>query len=421
MTTTCLYGAKVFDGRRMIAPGGIVFDDSGILAVYEGRDARSADRLIYAKDLLIMPGLVDLHSDALEKHIEMRPGVYFDPAFALQSLDNRLAACGVTCFCHAITFGDERSGVRSLEEALRMVKLIRAFATEGVSPVRHLIHARYEITGMDNLQILIHLLDAGMLDMVSIMDHTPGQGQFKSFETYKDYYGKTYALSDTELLEMIDRKKEKRADGWTRVRDFLSRARQRQLPILSHDDDTERKVDLVYGLGVTAAEFPVSMEAALAATGRGMAVFMGAPNLLRGKSTNGNLSAAEAITRDACKGMVSDYYPESLIQAAFKTHRSLARSQANALALVTSGPGAYLDPRGGIGFLKPAARADLVVVAETRPWVTVVQTWVGGRCVYTCHHPHLQGSQEDGSGLSMPSPELLPRATGRSEEIPGPF
>ena len=414
MTTTCLYGGKVFDGQEMIDPGGIVFDIDGVRSVYAGGEARAADRLVPADGLLIMPGLVDLHSDALEKQIEMRPGVYFDPAFALQSLDNRLAACGVTCFCHAITFGDERSGVRSLEEALRMVNLIRAFNTQAISPVRHLIHARYEITGFDNLKILVHLLDEGMLDMVSIMDHTPGQGQFKSFASYKAYYGKTYALSDADLLEMIDRKKEKRADGWARVRAFLDRARRRQLPVLSHDDDTARKVDLVSGLGVTASEFPVAMEAAMAATRRGMRVFMGAPNLMRGKSTNGNLAAAEAISRNVCQGLVSDYYPESLIQAAFKAYRGIARSQAKALALVTSGPGAYLNPREMIGFLTPAARADLVVVAETRPWVKVVQTWVGGQCVYTCHHPLVRGRQAGWSGIPVPPQAVL------AEEAPGP-
>jgi alpha-D-ribose 1-methylphosphonate 5-triphosphate diphosphatase len=407
MTTTCLYGGTVFDGRRIINPGGIVFKPQGIVEVYHGDAARSADHVIHVNGMTIMPGLVDLHSDALEKHIEMRPGVCFDPAFALQSLDNRLAACGVTCFCHAITFGDERSGVRSLEEALRMVRLIRAFDGRAVAPVRHLIHARYEITGIGNLKILLHLLNEGMLDMVSVMDHTPGQGQFKSFQAYKDYYGKTYALSDTELREMIDRKNENRSVGWEKVRDFLAQVQDRQLPLLSHDDDTEKKVVLVHDLGIRASEFPVSLEAASAASKRGMKVFMGAPNLMRGKSTNGNLSAAEAITRDVCHGLVSDYYPESLIQAAFKDHHSLARSKAKALALVSSGPGAYLDPQGRIGFLTPGARADLVVVAETRPWVKPVQTWVAGRCVYTCDHPDLQVHRKRSLYVSRPLPENM--------------
>ena len=389
MTTTCLHGGTLFDGRRLIRPGGVIFCHDEVLDVFQGRGSRVADRAIDVGGMLIMPGLVDLHSDALEKHIEMRPGVFFDPVFALQSLDNRLAACGVTRFCHAITFGDERSGVRSLEEALRMVTLIRAFAGQAISAVRHRIHARYEITGVDSLKVLQHLLHEGMIDMVSIMDHTPGQGQFKSFQAYKDYYGKTYELSDAELLEMVARKKEKRSHGWETVQDFLHQVQKRHLPILSHDDDTEDKVALVRELGGTASEFPVSLEAAAASIRHKMKVFMGAPNMLRGRSTNGNLSAAEAITHDLCHGLVSDYYPESLLQAAFKVCRSMAQSKEKALALVSSGPGAYLDSRSGAGFLKPGAPADLVVIAETTPWVKTVQTWVGGRCVHNCGHPRV--------------------------------
>ena len=399
MTTTCLYGGTVFDGRRLIRPGGVVFNHDGVLDVFHGNAARTADRAVDVGGMLIMPGLVDLHSDALEKHIEMRPGVCFDPVFALQSLDNRLAACGVTSFCHAITFGDERSGVRSLEEALRMVSLIRAFDDQALSPVRHMVHARYEITGINSLEVLQYLLQEGMLDMVSIMDHTPGQGQFKSFQAYKDYYGKTYALSDDELWAMVDRKKEKRAHGWETVQEFLRQVQDCHLPLLSHDDDSQSKVTLVGDLGITASEFPVSLEAAEASTRRGMKVFMGAPNLMRGQSTNGNLSAADAITRECCHGLVSDYYPESLMQAAFKVHRSLGRSEEKALALVTSGPGAYFDPTGDLGVLKPGARADLVVVAETRPWVKTIQTWVGGHCVYTCDHEGIRIGQQSLSGL----------------------
>ena len=387
MTSTCLYAGVVFDGRGTIDPGGIVFGSDGIQEIYRGKTPRAADHVINVGGMTIMPGLVDLHSDALERHVEMRPGVTFDEMFALQSLNHRLAACGVTCFCHAITFGDERSGVRSLDEALRMVRCIRSFAEQAISPIRHLIHARYEITGINNVKVLLHLLENGMLDMVSIMDHTPGQGQFQSFQAYKDYYGKTYALSDAELVKMVDRKKEKQARGWETVRDFLRQVKAHELPLLSHDDDTADKVALVSDLGISASEFPVSLEAAAASTRRGLKVFMGAPNLLRGKSSNGNLCAADAINRSVCHGLISDYYPESLIQAAFLARRRMGIAKEKALALVSSGPGAYLDPRDGIGFLTPGKRADLVVVAETQPWVNTVQTWVGGRCVYACDHP----------------------------------
>jgi alpha-D-ribose 1-methylphosphonate 5-triphosphate diphosphatase len=380
--TFCLYGGSIFDGERLYPKGAVLFNEEGIIQIKEGDDIPSAGDSFNVHGQLIAPGLVDLHSDALEKCIEMRPGIYFSAEFALQNLDRRLSAFGITTFCHAVSFADNELGLRSSEKAEDLVRLIRLYSQTSKTTVRHMVHARYEIGSMRGLEILMRLLDERLLDAVSFMDHTPGQGQFKTIQSFVEYYGGTYKLSREEIICMVDQKKRTREIGWEKIVDLALRIREDRLPFLSHDDDSPEKVALVKELGVSASEFPVTIEAAGAAKARRMKVFMGAPNLIRGQSTNGHLKALDTITRGVCDGLVSDYYPECLIQAPFIASRECSLGLQETLKLVTSNPGAYLMPEGGAGRIVCGAPADLTVIDNAEPWTQIVQTWVSGRCVY---------------------------------------
>ena len=142
---TCIYGGPVFDGNRLIQNGAVVIRGRIIEEVVVGQSVPPTINMHNVNGRLIMPGLVDLHSDTLEKCIEMRPGVFFDAEFALFSLDQRIAACGITTFCHAISFADNELGLRSPEQAESLVRLIKRLATENRFKVRHLVHMRHEI------------------------------------------------------------------------------------------------------------------------------------------------------------------------------------------------------------------------------------------------------------------------------------
>ncbi|VFQ44835.1 alpha-D-ribose 1-methylphosphonate 5-triphosphate diphosphatase [Desulfoluna butyratoxydans] len=379
-STICLTGGAVFDGERLLERGSVLFSEKGVLEVTEGDQPPRGTVTLDAGGRLIMPGLVDLHSDALEQSIEMRPGVYFDFEFALRNLDRRIASCGITTYCHALSFADNELGLRSPGEVERIIRLVKAFDRSSGAMVRHLVHARYEVGAEEGCRVLTRLLDEGLIDMVSVMDHTPGQGQFTTLGAFVDYYAGAGGDAYEEIVGMAHRKTACREAGWNALSSFARRVAAEGLPFLSHDDDTPEKVGLVKALGATASEFPLSVDAAKRAVKEGMRVFMGAPNLVRGRSSGGHLKAAETVSRGLCHGLLSDYYPECMLQAPFTAMKTLDTSPDYALSLVTSGPGRFI--RKGLGTLAPGEKADLLVVDRSEPWARITQSWVGGRMVH---------------------------------------
>jgi alpha-D-ribose 1-methylphosphonate 5-triphosphate diphosphatase len=214
------------------------------------------------------------------------------------------------------------------------------------------------------------------------MDHTPGQGQFKTLESYITYKIGTYRVTPDEVTRLAEWKVAQREKGFDHMTRLVETVRKSGLPFLSHDDDTSEKVALVQSLGVSGCEFPVSMEAVKAAKHSNMKVFMGAPNFMRDRSSNGHLKASDALLQGLCDALVSDYYPECLLQAPFLAAGRYSLKLEEALKLVTSTPGDYLDRHQTPGRLAPGGPADLLVIDTSCPWASVVQTWVSGtlRC-----------------------------------------
>lgn len=379
-----IHGGPLFDGRKWIPRGSILFNESGIQEVGEDTGDCGAENTCDVEGAYIIPGLVDLHSDAIEKCIEMRPGIVFDPEFALRSLDRRLAAFGITTFCHAISFGDESLGLRSIDSAFKLVDLIHHHQNGNHTLVNHKIHLRCELGSEHIMEQVKQIISESKADMVSIMDHTPGQGQFRSMESFRKFYSKNYHLSEQEISELVHQKKARHVKAWSQLEEFARFVNQKNLPLVSHDDDTALKINLLFNMGVGGSEFPVSMDAAVAAKEHHMKVFMGAPNLLRGKSSNGHLSAWDTILAGICEGLLSDYYPECLIQAPFFIHKIHHYDLAQGLRLVTSGPGSYLSPTEHLGELRPGGPAAIVVVSNRNIWAEIHQTWCNGRLVYRC-------------------------------------
>ena len=380
--TVCLYGGSIFNGERLYPKGAILFSEKGIIRVIEGDDIPPAENSFNLQGRLIVPGLVDLHSDALEKCIESRPGVYFDAEFALMNLDRRLVLCGLPSFCHAISFAEDEFGLRSCDEAEALVHLIHKFNKSDKAAVNHLIHARFEISNPGGESILARLINENLIDMASIMDHTPGQGQFKTLESYIAYHAGTYKVTPEQITALVEHKTAMKEETMKQVVRVGQLVRESNIPFLSHDDDTAEKVSFVRELGVNASEFPVSMEAAKAAKRFNMKVFMGAPNLIRGCSSNNHLKASDALKAGICDALVSDYYPECLLQAPFTASKRHNINLQETLKMVISNPGDYLKQRIKAGRLIEGVPADLIIVDHTGPWVRTAQTWVSGRCVY---------------------------------------
>jgi alpha-D-ribose 1-methylphosphonate 5-triphosphate diphosphatase len=377
-TKSCVYGGPVFDGERLFDTGSVIFEDGRVVDVLQGDHHNGINDAWDAYGKLIAPGLVDIHSDALEKCIEMRPGVHFDSQFALECLDRRLAGCGITTYCHAISFADDTFSIRSSENAERLVRLIKTFSFSGRALVRHMVHVRYEISSLEAAARIEHLIDKGLVDLVSIMDHTPGQGRFKTLQSCVAHKTGTFGITPEEAMKAAENKSSLRPDGLKILDCFAQKVKASGLPFLSHNDDSVEKIDFVRSLGVTGCEFPISIEAVEAAKGFEMRVFMGAPNLFRDRSSSGHLKASETILQGLCDGLISDFYPECLLQMPFIANKRYGLKIEEILRLLTSNTGDFLACEPRPGRLAPGSGADVIVIDATAQWASVSQTWVAG-------------------------------------------
>jgi alpha-D-ribose 1-methylphosphonate 5-triphosphate diphosphatase len=374
---------------RMVLPDGVLecgsirFEDGLIAEILEGPVA-GCKRITNARGMTLIPGVVDVHGDMLEREIEPRPGSEFPTQMAMVELDKRLAAAGVTTAFAAISFAEARTNqrLRSEERAKGIIHDIAAHRDSMLVDWR--VHARFEITNHGAAPILRELIAAHHLDLVSLTDHTPGQGQYRDLEHLIAYSARWRGAPREEVESNILEKMRRVADAppsWEVVRDVARIAVDAGVSVASHDDDTAEKVDLVWAIGATLSEFPVSLAAALEAKRRGMAVIMGAPNALRGESHSGNLSALDALEAGALDILAADYSPGSLVQAAFRIARDGRLPLEQAVGLISENPAkaVKLFDRGRIAV---GCRADIALL-EVGDLPRVRATWRGSRVVYS--------------------------------------
>ena len=369
--------------RHEVLPHGSVRIEDGVIAEIVERPVPDPD--IDGDGLLLLPGLVDLHGDAIEREIQPRANATLPIDLGVVELDKRHAACGVTTGFAAISFSEDShsiDGVRSEEFAHRIVSTIGDLKSALMTDLH--VHARFEVNNERALPILRTLVDANAVDLVSLTDHTPGQGQYRDLEYFVRYDAKKRSLTLAQARATARQRimeREARSSVWEIVSDVTALARRRGIPIASHDDDTPEKVALMQSLGAVISEFPVTLEAAREARRRGMQTVMGAPNALRGRSNTGNLSARAALRDGGVDILASDYHPAALLRAALSLADDGLATLPDAVALVTDGPARAvgLDDRGMIAV---GRRADLTLVAR-RPVPDVRGTFCNGRLVYS--------------------------------------
>ncbi len=363
------------DGK--ITPADLVLEHDYIKKIFpHGTCAEAAD----LGDKLISPGFIDLHSDSVEQEIEPRPGAEFPVRSALVELDKKLSMAGITTMFHAIAFNDESLvGRRGTEVAANLIEQVWD-CNNSLLGIDNLVHARYEITSFCSLTAIKQLVDAGKVQLLSLMDHSLGQGQFRSLEMWKRYHVPVFKLSDERVKEIVGLQKEKKSRSQQHLEELIQFANERSILLASHDDDCCEKIDILSDMGISIAEFPLNMETAAHARSKGMATGMGAPNVVRGKSQSGNISARELLEKGHCDFLCSDYHPTSMLQAVYAMHREMGRSLADSLACITSVPAkiSRMDDRGEIVAGK---LADLVVI-EDQDVAKVVMTLKSGIPVY---------------------------------------
>jgi len=382
---TYLTNARIVLIDSIIENSSLLIEDGIIVAINPDRDSITDAEAIDLKGKLLMPGMIDLHCDALEKEVEPRPGVHFPLDFACAQADKRNAAAGITTIYHALSFAHDELGVRNNDFAAEIARAVHQWQPHGLIDNR--VHCRYEITDVTGLPVLKQLLAENAMHLISMMDHTPGQGQFKDMAAYHNYLSRTYKKTADEVEVILERKLEAASGAFSRMQELAFAAHQAGISVASHDDDCKERVETMSGIGADISEFPISLEAAQAAKAAGMSTIFGAPNILRGKSQSGSMKAIEAIHEGVADCLCADYSPASLIVAVFKLPELCDLDLPAAIRLVTSNPAqaARLHDRGDITVGK---RADLIVVDTPAGLPQVTDVWSNGVAVYQVSYDH---------------------------------
>ena len=356
--------------------GGLIADlDSGRSQLPAARDCQ---------ERYLIPGLVELHTDNLEKHFSPRPGVTWPSGPAVITHDAHIVSSGITTVFDALSVGDVATESTRIQHLQTLLDALAHSHRNNLLRAQHLLHLRCEVSHPDTLNLFRELVDHPMLQLVSVMDHTPGQRQFVNEDKYHEYYKGKYGMSTEQMAAFTrDRKASAALHSDRNRQGVVSICQERNIPLASHDDATLEHVCESAGFGMRIAEFPTTMEAAHASHEHGLAVLMGAPNIVRGGSHSGNIAAAELARQGVLDILSSDYYPASMLDAAFRVAamKDNDYNLSRAIATVTATPArcANLDDRGSI---EPGRRADLVLVSLKDELPVIDTVWSKGQRVY---------------------------------------
>jgi alpha-D-ribose 1-methylphosphonate 5-triphosphate diphosphatase len=374
----------VLTNARVVLPdavidGTVVVRGEEIVAVDNGA-SRSAGAVDFAGDYLL-PGLIELHTDNLEKHVAPRPGVRWPMPAAVLAHDAQIAGAGITTVFDALTIGEVRQEMVRATMLHDSVEAIAAMQRKRNLRAEHFLHLRCEVAHETIVETIAEMIDHELVRLVSLMDHTPGQRQFASIEKYYEYYQGKFGYTDAEMTAYINQKTDLAARfADPNRRRLAAMARARKLPQASHDDATLAHVEESVELGLTIAEFPTTLESATAARERGMAVVMGAPNVVRGGSHSGNTSARDLAGAGLLDILSSDYAPVSLLHAAFLLHSAIGIPLPDAVAKVSRNPARAVDLTDR-GEISPGKRADLLRVRVVENMPVARQLWRAGERV----------------------------------------
>ena len=373
-----LANARLVLTDRVIT-GRIIIIDGEIDVIEEGDTVPNG--AVNCQGDYVMPGLVELHTDNLERHIEPRPKVDWPHLPALLAHDAELASTGITTVFDALRVGSIHSAKTGYGEYARKLadELLEARKL-GLFKISHFLHLRAEICSETLLEEMAAFGPEDRVGIVSLMDHTPGQRQFRDLSALKNYVTKKRGLNDIEFAEHVaNLRMLQEKFGAIHETGAVAEARRYGAVLASHDDTTADQVDTSAANGVGFAEFPTTREAAAACRAHGIAVMMGAPNLVRGGSHSGNVAARELAEAEMLNIISSDYVPSALLLSAFLL-ADIWDNLPAAIACVTSAPAASagLTDRGR---LKPGLRGDVIRVRAVGSTPLIRGVWSLGRRV----------------------------------------
>ncbi|CCD84396.1 putative Metal-dependent hydrolase involved in phosphonate metabolism; PhnM protein [Bradyrhizobium sp. ORS 285] len=380
MSDTVIGNARLVLADRVIEQGWVAMAGGRIADVGEGAAPTGSHD---AGGDLLMPGLIELHTDHLEAHFVPRPKVYWDPVAAVISYDGQLATAGITTVLDSLRVWSEEGAEGVDGQANVLADAIAQARDARLLRADHFLHLRCEVPMPTVVEEAKQLAGRPDVRLMSLMDHTPGQRQFRDEGKLRDYYrGKSGGKTDAELDVMFARRfAYQQAYAAANMRDIVALAKTHDVPLASHDDTTDENVADAIKDGIAVAEFPTTMEAARGLHEAGISILMGAPNVVRGGSHSGNIAAVDLAREGLLDILSSDYVPSSLLMGALQLpQRVPAIDLAAAVRTVTKAPAdaVGLHDRGEIAAGK---RADLIRVHVAGDHAVVRSVWREGQRV----------------------------------------
>ncbi len=375
---------KIVLKNNVVNNHSILIEDNHIFDIIPDKELNNftLDKVYYAHNNYIIPGLIDIHSDSIENIIVPRKRIVFDYDFSLNEIDKILISQGITTIYHSISIAN--STVCDKSRTLSVNKLLNIGVSINKSKskflINHRFHARLEINTIEAIDSLIDMIRNDMVQELSIMDHSPLQGQYKDLNVFtkeiKKQYGK---ISPKEQNEIINKCINKKKLSIEVLQKLIKIAKTKKIPLAYHDVDRIEKVYQIKNEGFDICEFPLSLEVAEESIRLGLFTVVGAPNILKRSSHNNNLSAIEGIRKGVVSIICSDYSSNSLLQSIFDLHKNEKIPLHKAVAFATINPAKALGIDKEKGSLEKGKIADLLVINAKHEYPNVLLGFVNGK------------------------------------------
>ena len=347
------------------------------------------DNIINAKGGYVTAGFIDIHSDYIEGIIAPRPTTIMDFNIGIKESERILSSHGITTMFHSLSiYKEDLFGHKPVRQPDNVNKLIHAIHRTHSEKhlIRHRMHARFELDSLGMVDTVKDHIENERVHLLSFMDHTPGQGQYRDIENYRHTMKGYQDLSDEEINQQIENKKEMNRLSVEEMEKMSELARSKGIAVASHDDDATEKIDFNESLNTSISEFPITMEVAKYAHGKGMYTLAGAPNIMLGGSHSGNLNAKDAIMEGCISILCSDYYPPAMLHSVFKLHREADYPLVEGFKLITLNPAKAVQMDDEIGSIEAGKKADINIIRLFDDYPTITECIVNGKVVSRYHY-----------------------------------
>ncbi|HIV74731.1 MAG TPA: phosphonate metabolism protein PhnM [Candidatus Pseudogracilibacillus intestinigallinarum] len=364
-----IHNGLIVTEEKILENHALVIDGKYIHAIVPNEEVKNWQNAeqVDANGAYITPGFIDIHSDYIETISAPRPTSLIDLNISLKETEKILINNGITTMFHSLSLYKtdmfSKNAMRTKENVQRLINLIHE-TSDDLHLIRHRLHARFEIDNTEGVDLLLENIEQNKVHLISFMDHTPGQGQYRNLQYYYDTIQGYRSISNNEIQTMIAEKQRAEIITPEQIKDITTLAVERNIAVASHDDDHMEKLHLVQSFGTTISEFPITLDVARGAKQLGLYTVVGAPNVLLGKSHSGNLSAVEAIENDCADILCSDYYPSALLHAVFQLHKQYGYDLREMINKVTINPARAVKMEDEIGSIQVGKKADLLMIEE---------------------------------------------------------